>query len=149
MRTNLVLQWLSLCPRCLPSVLTHTHTRTVMSPLCPTCPFLHAYLLSSIYSSVFYSCYGFLHPSPPLSYSSFSSTTLFCQSHFLSFSVILFFTPLFLFSLHPSRPPLFIQPHSIPPFIPRTFHLLLPADDAWCDGDWLRESQRERTAGRG
>lgn len=47
-------------------------------------------------------------------------------------------------------PLLFIQPHSLHPFIPPSHPLSLPpADDTWCDGDWLRESQREETAGMG
>lgn len=44
---------------------------------------------------------------------------------------------------------LFIHPYSLPPsFPPSRFSSLPPADDSWCDEDWLRESQREETAGR-
>ena len=85
------------------------------------------------------------HP-PPL-FSS-SSSSLLCQSLSLPRSVSPFSVVMPLF-LCPSNL-LFIHHRSLPPSLPPSCHCSLPpADDAWCDGDWLRNSQREETAGRG
>lgn len=44
---------------------------------------------------------------------------------------------------------LFIQHHSVPPCQPASLFSFKPADNAWRDGDWLRDAQREDTAGTG
>lgn len=76
---------------------------------------------------------------PPL-----SSSSLLCQSLFPSLLPSLTpYSVLMPLLLKPS-PLLFIHHRPLPP---PCHSFLLPADDVWCDGDWLRGLQREETAG--
>lgn len=144
MSANSVLQRLLfgiLSPALTVSSATHTHIP------CQTCPFFHQYLLSSTYSSVSL-LVPLCSPSPVSHltllpcFPSFSSSLL-CQSLSLPPSITPFSVVMPLF-LRPSLL-LFIHHRSLPP---SRHSSLPPADDAWCDEDWQRNSQREETAGR-
>lgn len=109
-----------------------------------TCLFLHKFLLSSISLSVSL-LFSLCSPSPVFHLTLLSSLPApFCLSPPpLPFSDSLLLMPLLL------RPaPLLFSHHhslSLPPSFPPS--ILPPADGAWCDGDWLRDSQMEETAG--
>lgn len=97
----------------------------------------------SLYLFLFYSRYALLHPSSISPSSPLSQlTSLSVTPPPLPFSDSLLLMPLLL------RPaPLLFSHHhslSLPPSPPS---ILPPADGAWCDGDWLRDSQMEETAG--
>lgn len=108
----------------------HTHTHSNVSSLCPTCPFLHEYPLSSIFLSVSL-LFPLCPPSPissPLAFSLPFSLTSVCQSS--SFPPFYYSLLRLNTTLSPSARLLFIYPHSLPhsllPSLPLAFHLSLP-----------------------
>lgn len=118
MSANLVLQRMSLAT--LPLMLTvssaiHTHTHPNISSLCPTCPLLIEYLLSSIYPSVSF-IYVMLSFTRPLLPSSSSS------SHDIPSSVLKVSFPQSVFPLYSTS----FSPSLFPTSLPPAFHLPLP-----------------------
>lgn len=102
----------------------HTHTQFVPSVL----PSMHTFFHPSLHLSLFYSRYALFiplpsHP-PPLSSSRLSYQSL---SPSLNAS-----------SSSSTSPPLYSLCF-LPPFP--------PADDTWCDRNWLRDLQKDETAG--
>lgn len=140
MSANLVLQRMSLAT--LPLMLTvssaiHTQTHPNISSLCPTCPLLIEYLLSSIYPSVSFIYVMLSFTRLLLPSSSSSSHDIPSSVSKVSFPQSVF--PLYSTSFSPSLFPTYLPPSR--------FSSPATTDDACCDVDWMRESQREETAG--
>lgn len=144
MSANSVLQRLLfgiLSPVLTVSSATHTHPLSYPSFLSSIPSFIYLFICLS-FSPVMLS-FTRLPSHPPPLFSS-SSSSLLCQSLSLPPSITPFSAVMPLF-LRPSLL-LFIHHRSLPP---SRHSSLPPADYAWCDEDWLRNSQREETAGRG
>lgn len=135
MSANLVLQRMSLAT--LPLMLTVSSAIHTNTPLCPTCLLLIEYLLSSIYPSVSFIYVMLSFTRPLLPSSSSSSHDIPSSVSKVSFPQSVF--PLYSTSFSPSLFPTYLPPSR--------FSSPATTDDACCDVDWMRESQREETAG--